>query len=146
MNCEEVRNKIAQLPIGELEAADRDGHLATCPNCRSFWEDMLALSSGLHGLTIPRPSNMRPPVASALPLGRVRVSTLMAATLAVLLVGALLAGMYTYYFATEDLSGPGTRESLLYNSRLGTKKVVIPPSGQSKLEQSRPSPSTPSRN
>ena len=147
MNCEEVRNRIAQMPVGELETADRDGHLASCPDCRSYWQDMLLLSSSLQGLTIPRPASMQPPAAAATPFRRVRAMTLMAATFAILLVGALLAAMYSHYFVAEDSDGPGTRESLLYNSRTQTpKKVMTPQNGQLEREQSKSSPSTPSRN
>jgi hypothetical protein len=152
MNCEEVRSRIARLSVDELEGADRDQHVATCADCQGFWQDMVRLSNGLQGLTIPRPSNMRPPIVASHPR-RVRVMTLLAATLAMLLLGALLANMFKFYFMAENSDGPGTRESVLYHTPFGKsnksrpfRKAESPPNEQSERAQSKSLPSNPSRN
>ena len=146
MKCEEVRNKIAQMPANELRSLPREGHLAECAQCGSYLQDMLHLSAGLDGLLIPRPATLRPPATSA-PVRRVRTMTLLAATVAMLLVGALAAFVYTNYIVAEDSGGPGTRDALFYTfGKDGAKKVKSPQSGQLELEQSKPSPSNPSRN
>ncbi|MEO7453974.1 MAG: hypothetical protein ABIV13_04345, partial [Fimbriimonadales bacterium] len=144
--CEQVRNEIREMSVETLYTAAADGHLANCASCRSYLQQMRHLSTGLSCLTIPRPVTMQPPVATRGPR-RVRVMTLMAATLAMLLVGALAAFVYKTYFIAEDSGGPGTREALFYTfGKDGTKKVKSPQTGQLEPLQSKPSPSNPSRN
>ena len=146
MNCEEARRQIAQMSVDELRTASLDGHASACPDCSQFLHDMRHLSEGLASLTIPRPTAMTPP---KLVVGarRSRVMTLLAATLAMLMVGALAAFVYTNYLTAEDASGPGTRDALFYTlGKDGSKKVRSQPSAQSKPEQSKPLPSNQSRN
>jgi hypothetical protein len=73
--------------------------------------------------------------------------TLLAATLTMLLVGALAAVIYDNYLVVEDADGPGTRDALFYTlGKGGPKKVKSPQSGRLEPGQSKPSPSNPSRN
>jgi hypothetical protein len=89
---------------------------------------------------------MQPPIAAA-PRRRIKFANLLAATLAMLLVGALAAYVYDTYLVAEDSGGPGTREALFYTfGKDGAKKVKSPQTGQLVPEQSKPSPSNPSRN
>jgi hypothetical protein len=146
MNCRDLRSKIAETPRDELRDLSNEGHISECAHCRRYLQDMLHLTANLDELSIPRPANMAPPLAPRL-LSRRRTMTLMAATLAMLLVGALAAVVYNNYFIAEDSSGPGTRDALFYTfGKDGAKKVKSPQSGQLEQEQSKPSPSDPSRN
>ncbi len=110
------------MSVVELRRAWTDGHLATCPNCRSFQQDMLALTAGLEELSIARPMGMHAPLRVG--TGRPRFLTLVAAMLAMLLVFAVGAVVYTNYFEQEDADGPGTRDALFYTfGREGSKKA-----------------------
>lgn len=109
------------MSVAELRLAWTDGHLTACANCRSFQQDMLALSEGLEELTIPRPMGMHAPVR----IGNVRsrMLTLAAAMLAMLLVGAVGAFLYGSFVEKEDAGGPGTREAVIYTlGEEGSKK------------------------
>jgi hypothetical protein len=146
MNCEQVRNEIREMHADALHTPPFEGHITECASCRRYLQQMQHLSVGLSELTIPRPTTMQPPI-SATPRRRISFAHLLAATLAMLLVGALAAYVYDTYLVAEDSGGPGTREALFYTfGKDGAKKVKSPQTGQLVPEQSKPSPSNPSRN
>src|SRR5687768_17339063 len=144
MNCQEMRSWIAQMPAGEMRSLPLEGHLAECARCQTYLQDLLHLSSGLEHLVIPRPSTMSPPTLQRA-ANRRRIVTLLAATLTMLLVGALAAVVYKNYALTEEPSGPGSRDALFYSGKHAAKKVKTQQNGQLGPGQSTPSPSNPSR-
>lgn len=103
------------MSVDELHVARADNHISSCSECSSFLGDMLSLSNGLEAMVIPHPVGMMPPAGHK--VRRDRVMSLLAATLALLVFGALAAVVFRNYFVADMPHGPGTRESIFYNDR-----------------------------
>lgn len=145
MNCNEVREVLAEMSVGDAVESGVAGHIALCAECRRYQGQLSAIFHGLSELSIPHPETMHPPVmaqASRSP----RLLALVAAML-VLVAGALAAMYYREYLAVEEDPGPGGRDALFYTfGKDGSRTARSLQNGQSEPEQSTPSPSDPSRN
>lgn len=56
--CEEKKDKLMDLALGELDGADRvelEMHLSACPGCRERLEQDRAIIGALKGVTLPEP-------------------------------------------------------------------------------------------
>ena len=145
MNCEQLRQQIAEMSTTDAETLMNNQHLQECGSCREYYADISALSKGLSSLTINAPLDMLP-AATYHTLGRRnRIVSLMAAALVLLLVGAVGAIYYDLYIQAPIQSG-GSRLAPFDLSGPKFRKGANRPTAIPAPERSTTSPSDPSRN
>lgn len=121
------------------------GHLEECLDCRRYFQQMSNLTAALDDLIIPCPASLQLPqgVMAKATIGRPKVWVL-AAAIAITTI-AMATAAYINYYAQDASERAGTKQ-VEFTGHGKARRVVSPQSGQLEQEQSKPSPSNPSRN
>lgn len=145
MNCEEVRNRIAQMSRQELRTAAFDLHVIDCEKCRSYVSDIQSLTESLDTLVIPRPDTLVLPHGMQVGRRQSQPRNLVIAAIAAVLITALATAAF-YSYAAKDPSEMAGTKTVEFTGHGEARRVKSPQNGQLEREQSKSSPSTPSRN
>jgi predicted anti-sigma-YlaC factor YlaD len=145
MNCGELRNAIAEMHAADLRSMPNEGHLSECLDCRRYFQQMSHLAAALDDLVIPRPASLQLPqgVMTKAAVGGHKV-WILAAAIAIMTIAMATAAYISY--SAQDASERAGMKQVEFTGHGEARRVVSPQNGQLMREQSKPSPSNPSRN
>jgi hypothetical protein len=115
-HCEEVQRQIAELPAQALASqafGHLNAHLSTCAECRSYAEEMRALSQELNALLIPSPPEVYPDLIRALPRHAPLNLAKLVIAVTILLISLMLAIASWFYTFGPDPSTISGKRALL---------------------------------
>ena len=135
-NCETIKREMSEASVAELRGAKFDAHLATCPECRQYREELLDLSGQLGELRFSAPSDIYPGIDAALPRRTPASMRKLILIFAIFILSVAIAGISWYY-----VFGPGSCyvESPGNQIKTGANQRTGPP-GREKLRPSQPAP------
>ncbi len=113
LSCEIVRGKLAEADLVNLKSGIEPNvraHLSACDPCAAYREELLKLSAGLGGISIPAPSELYPQTIQALPTRPAALTVRMIVLLTALAIAlSVFAVQYMAQRQQEIETGSGTR-------------------------------------
>jgi anti-sigma factor RsiW len=127
MNCEDFKERLSALLDGELASNDAlTAHEASCPDCRTFHEQLILLNDTLEHLPHPNPSpDLAARVKDRLTRGDSRQRELVWRKLPVFAVVVLLA------IGLGNLAGRSISELYMQNPHASALDLIVPDQGNS---------------
>jgi predicted anti-sigma-YlaC factor YlaD len=127
MNCENFKERLSAMLDGELASSDAlSAHEASCPDCRTFHEQLILLNNTLGNLPHPTPSHdLAARVKDRLTRGNSRQRELVWRKLPVFAMVVLLA------IGLGNLAGRSISELYMQNPLASSLDLIAPDQGNS---------------